>query len=295
MQTSTGWIGGSHLANGNKTAQTVGFKVFVDGLELLEGAKVYGRDVHIFSENELYDHDDAELGTYTPVIREMIDFNCVNGTLNVKVDHSYLATTVVSNYYGLQTDGQPYFENVYMGNSEDGGNRLWGSEHSSGAKSVYGEANVFCQAKTDGSQIQTMWLDTSYGLGSERNANINIDTDYMFTTTIKGYFRLLRSKTYYAGFSTSWRGGYAWYKRPSGGSTNVLYQNTIEQKNKVIFFCGLKQYTTSTTGLLAKNIGMSFNRIDTSSGAVWDSGIRLTNNRFSSGSEDVCIIVEMGK
>lgn len=208
------WMGGNHTsASGAKTANTISYKIEVDGTDISDKGTTTaytteGDIVTVNVVNEIFYSDNKKF------CDEIVDYIISGNSIEVKAHHDYTHSTLkVNRYYGMQS--------MFIGETEiltPGGNSpLWqkltitseGNEVQFTKKS----APNFCtyiEHSPNGYQASYMLRE---GLGNREWVADN-DVVFIGNSWSKCYHKTIGDYNISEGMSSDWHGIYSWFKTP---------------------------------------------------------------------------------
>lgn len=213
------WTGGTHLDTATETYPTAeNFLLLAtcDGKELELGEGGYFYDVSVLTENKLYQPN--LLPTKSTLIKESVQFNLVNGTVEVFVSHDYIKSFGINAYYGMQSNNNNNDARIYISNSHNLSLQTKSDGMTSGDRTAYPWVDFVVIASADDSYGQIMWMDRAYGLGETPETD-GAD-DLVFTANSKTYFRLQANQAATLSTNRQWHGAYSWVSNFSENQTN---------------------------------------------------------------------------
>lgn len=239
--TTGSWTGGNHsyLNQGEfKTANTVSFEFFADGIKLKDGDLVRCKRVEVRVKNKIKDTGKPTKdggGNVTGLDVDFCDEDVVytveKGCISVVLSHKYLEGTAtgISTYYGMQS--------VFIGETQvltaNGAYKNFTAKASvvNFNKVDFPNFNRFVEKNTANNTYQTAYLINGYGIGNHSKI---LPSDFIFVyASDKCYHRLLANQTVQSPQINSWSGMYSWNKPLQDDANLLVTTGTINGKDYI--------------------------------------------------------------
>lgn len=243
-----GWCGGNHSyaeQNSVKTAETISYEFYADGIKLDDGDIALADTVTVIVKNRIYNptvhpEEGADILSEELCIEDVI-YKIENGNIFVSLSQSYTnnVPVTIENYYGMQSMCD--FENAIM--TPGGMYSDFTDEASVGRfyKSDYPDFRRFIERKENKLRYQSTYL-LPFEAGKHDYLN---SEDFMFTRSYgKSYHHLLSNDQAKAGDVVEWAGLYTWFAALQDDEYILAYKGKMN--GKIYLFIDAKKAISET-------------------------------------------------
>lgn len=258
-----GWTGGNHgksTPNGDiKTAETISFNIYSDGVEVKDGDSFYAAKLEIQVVNNLYNpaketNTGGVISLEEILCVETVIYQVYGDSIKVVVNHSFQqADPVTITYHGMQSmfKGENYLtthNGVYDSSFESITNVM------AFIKNNHPDFDRYIEKK-DTVAYQSNYLFTDYGIGD--HSGLSGTDNIFFRNAPKNYHRLTVDKPISNGDTQTWGGLYSWFQDAiQDDGVALVYEANMD--GKTLLFIDIKQVFTGKIKLPSKYVLKDF-------------------------------------
>lgn len=220
------WVGGNHLVNGLRSADTQSVHILADNNALTASdGLVSCHHVTIDVVNHLYDPlSEVVDGKFSKVLlTETVHYVVTRNAIDVTVNHTFVndASGIIETYYGMQS--MFYKEDLIMTPHGPYNDFTPLADVERFTHVSYPHFNRFIEMRTENGWCQASHL-LPEGIGDHRY--VGGSNAFITTTYGKQYHVLVKYQSISGGMSYSWRGVYSWF-RPIVNDDDVLVYSAV--------------------------------------------------------------------
>lgn len=268
---SGGWCGGNHSyleQSKVKTAETISYEFYADGIMLNDGDIVQATSVEVKVKNRIYNptippEEGADILSEELCVEDVV-YKIKNGNILVSLSHTYTNETpvTIANYYGMQS--MCNFEDYIM---TPNGRYVEFTEKATVAafnKSEYPNFRRCIEKNADNNRYQSTYL-LPYEAGTHEYIN---DENRIFSySSGKCYNVLVVNKQIKSGDIIEWAGLYTWFTALQDDDNVLVYTGLM--KGKTFLFIDVKNAVAETyIHIPPKLVGQEYDIVEKSESII---------------------------